>query len=150
MARFNFDKGSGAFFELIFTDRDEGRGAIVRLRIPKGPGRSSFVFHEEIGLGRCPDFCSEFVARLDPNGGGQGLAVLRNDTAYFSFSRGPDGSLFFEARCTTGFGEISFRAEVPVAAAELFRGKLKAACRKLYENGARQARRNGQVGGGAG
>jgi len=150
MARLNFNRGSGAFFELILTDREEGRGAIVHLRIPKGAGRSSFVFHEEFVLGKGPDDCLEFVAKLSPEGNGQGIAILRNDTAYFSFLLNPDGKLLFEACCSTGFGELAFRANVAAGAAGLFHRNLEAVCRKLSKNGARREVRAGPGKGNAG
>ena len=138
MARLQFDRKGEGFFDLMFSDRAEGYGAIVHLRVPKGPGRSSFVFHEEFVWGESPDDCAEFVAKLSPDVGGQGIAILRNDTAYFSFLRGPVGALLFEARCFVGAGELTFRANVPAAAAKLFHGKLEATCRKLAKNGARK------------
>ena len=138
MARLQFDKKGEGFFDLMFSDREEGYGAVVTLRVPKGPGRSSFVFHEEFVWGKTPGECAEFVAKLSPDVGGQGVAILRNDTAYFSFLRGPAGALLFEARCFVGAGELTFRANVPSATAKLFHGKLEATCRKLAKNGARK------------
>ncbi len=143
MARLNFDKKGEGFFELILSDREEGYGAIAQLRVPKGPGRSSFVLYEEFSWGVDPGGCKSFIAKLDPGGSGQGIAFLRNDTAYFSFLRRPDNTVLFEARCSTISGEIAFRANVPAETAALFYHKLEAICRKLAKNGAQRAKRAG-------
>lgn len=139
MARLNFDKGGEAFFELILSDREEGYGAIAHLRVPKGAGRSSFVLYEEFSWGEDVGECKSFISRLDPEKGGQGIAFLRNDTAYFSFWRRPDGSILFEARCFTACGEIAFRAEVTAESVACFHKKLERTCEAMMRAEARRA-----------
>ena len=143
MARLKFDQKGEGFFDLLLSDREEGYGAVVTLRVPKGPGRSSFVLYEEFVWGKSPGECREFVAKLDAKGGGQHIAILKNDTAYFSFLRNPGGKLLFEARCFTKSGEIAFRVDVGAASAELFHRNLEATCRKLAKNSARREKSAG-------
>lgn len=134
MARLNFDKDGEAFFDLVLSDRDEGFGAIAHLRVPKGMGRSSLVLHEEFNWGESPGECKSFIAKLNPQEGGQGIAFLRNDASYFSFWRRPDNSILFEARCFTGCGEISFRANVTADDVACFHRKLAEICEKMARN----------------
>lgn len=147
MARLNFDTGSEAFFELILTDREEGYGAIAQLRVPKGAGRSSFVLYEEFVWGDDPGECKSFIARLNPAAGGHGISFLRNDSAYFSFWRRPDGSILFEARCFTACGEIGFRADVTSEAVACFHKKLERTCAAMCRaKASREGDKKGQKG----
>lgn len=134
MARLNFDSSGEAFFELILSDREEGYGAIAQLRVPKGAGRSSFVLYEEFAWGDSPGECKSFIERLNPASDGQGISLLRNDSAYFSFWRRPDGQVLFEARCFTGSGEVGFRANVTAEAVACFYRKLIEICEKMARN----------------
>lgn len=131
MARLQLDQRGEAFFDLILSRREEGYGAIAHLRVPKGAGRSTLVLHEEFAWGEDPEECKRFIKRLGEGQGGQGITFLRNDAAYFSFWRRPDGTVLFEARCLTGCGEVLFRAEVGPADVERFHRKLEEVCGRI-------------------
>ncbi len=61
MARLSLDKEGGAFFDLKFSQRSEGFGAVAHLRVPKGVGRSSLVLHEDFFWGADTAECIAFV-----------------------------------------------------------------------------------------
>lgn len=63
MARLKLNSGGESFLEVTFTQREDGLGVMMSLRVAAGVGRSSLVFRHELGLGRGIDGV-DYIQRL--------------------------------------------------------------------------------------
>lgn len=124
MARLEFDSEGHAFLDIKLTERKDGFGAALCLRVPPRRGRSCLVLHDELFWGRDKEAAGNFINGLFVHSGN---AHFTSHDRRFSitFRMSNNGHALFEAIWQDEDGRIGFLREVPMGAIESFQRRIR-------------------------